>query len=144
MHFRFSENDQDFQLAYALRVEVFVLEQGVPREEEKDAYDATALHILAQTDGVGDVLATARLVALSPLQGKVGRVAVAKPVRGTGLGREVMLRLQERARSMGMREIVLDAQCTVIPFYEGLGYVAQGPEFLDANILHRRMTLCLV
>ena len=35
---------------------------------------------------------------------------------------------------------VLDAQVPVIPFYERLGFVAEGPVFDDAGIPHRRMT----
>ena len=36
---------------------------------------------------------------------------------------------------------VLDAQIQVIPFYERLGFVAEGDVFLDAGIEHRRMRL---
>ena len=39
----------------------------------------------------------------------------------------------------GAIEVVLAAQITAIPFYERIGYVAEGGEFMDANIVHRMM-----
>ena len=39
---------EDFEACLALRHTVFVQEQGVPIEEEQDALDATATHLLAR------------------------------------------------------------------------------------------------
>jgi len=36
-------------------------------------------------------------------------------------------------------EVLLAAQDSAIAFYERLGYLAEGPEFLDAGIVHRWM-----
>ncbi len=45
------------------------------------------------------------------------------------------------ARELRLEPVILDAQVQVIPFYEKLGFVAEGPVFDDAGIPHRRMTL---
>ena len=42
-----------------------------------------------------------------------------------------------------MPEAVADAQVRAIGFYERLGFRAEGGEFLDAGIPHRRMRLRL-
>ena len=43
----------------------------------------------------------------------------------------------------GTHTVTLDAQLYVIPFYEALGFTAEGDTFLDAGIKHRRMTRSL-
>jgi predicted GNAT family N-acyltransferase len=47
------------------------------------------------------------------------------------------------ARQRGIKELCLDAQLSVIGFYEKLGFVAEGGIFPDAGILHRAMRLRL-
>ena len=51
----------------AIRQRVFVEEQGVPRELEHDAHDASAIHLLALSDR--DPVGTARLLADGHIQG---------------------------------------------------------------------------
>jgi len=70
---------------------------------------------------------------------KAERVAVRRPFRGAGVGRALMRALEDEARALGRRELVLNAQLPVVAFYERLGYRAEGPEFLEAGIPHRAM-----
>ena len=130
--------------AFALRLLVFVEEQRVPVEEELDAYDVVATHFMAQdcrsaTPGAADIVATARLVDKGGGLGKIGRVAVHAEHRGRGIGAELMRYIHVYAYEQGFRRLWLEAQCNAIPFYEKLGYIAEGEIFLDANIEHRHM-----
>lgn len=125
---------EELELALAIRERVFVDEQHVPLELERDEYDALAHHWLAWLDG--EPVGTARLVELPGNIGKIGRVAVLPQARGAGLGRQLMEALLHHASGL---ELILDAQLEVIPFYEKLGFVAEGEIFQDAGILHRRM-----
>ncbi len=129
---------------FAVRMIVFVEEQAVPPEEELDALDLTALHFLARRadlppDDPESVVAAARLLDKGGGVGKVGRVAVLGAHRGRGVGSLLMRFIEETARAQGFTRLSLDAQCQAIPFYERLGYGAEGEIFLDANIEHRRM-----
>ena len=126
------------EACYAIRTEVFVREQNVPVELELDEHDATAWHFLLFVDGVP--MATARLFNKNGAA-KIGRVAVRQCARGTGLGRRIMDVAVNAARELRLEPVILDAQVQVIPFYEKLGFVAEGPVFDDAGIPHRRMTL---
>ena len=128
---------EEFPSVYAIRVAVFVHEQACPEDEELDAWEDRALHFLLEAEG--EPCGTARLVALKPGVGKISRVALLPEARGRGWGARLMRTVLEHAETQGLREQVLDAQTDVIPFYEKLGFVAQGPEFLDAGILHRKM-----
>ena len=122
---------------FAVRRAVFIEEQGIPEAEEWDAHDATCLHVLAEDD-IGP-LGTARLIAKGDVA-KIGRVAVMPRARGTGLGRRIMEHMLDEARQAGFAQAMLESQVTVIGFYEGLGFVAEGPEYDDGSgILHRVM-----
>ncbi len=110
----------------------------MPPELEPDEYDADALHLLAVTSS-GEAVGTARIVDKHGVA-KIGRVAVLKEWRSAGVGKTLMLDVIERAKQAGFTSAMLDAQMTVIPFYEKLGFVAEGPVFDDAGIDHRRMT----
>ena len=126
---------------FAIRRAVFIEEQNIPEAEEWDAHDATCRHYLAQ-DTRGPA-ATARLIRRDGTDGpfaKIGRVAVLRARRGTGLGARIMGVVLEDARTEGLKAAELEAQVAVIAFYERLGFVAVGPEYDDGSgILHRLM-----
>ncbi len=120
----------------ALRRRVFVAEQGVPPDLERDGLDAGALHLLARRGD--DVVGCCRLVPDGAAM-RLGRMAVAAPARGAGVG-AALLRYAERvARVAGAREVTLHAQLSARGFYARAGYRAEGGEFLDAGIVHVAM-----
>lgn len=130
----------EFEACYAIRKTVFVEEQAVPLELELDEYDDIATHFLLRD---GDApLATARLLDKHG-RAKIGRVAVLQEARGRGLGLLLMRAVLDEARRQGFSEAVLDSQTYAIPFYERLGFVAEGEEFDDAGIPHYLMRLHL-
>ena len=124
--------------AQSLRVEVFVVEQGVPIELEWDEADEVSTHAVAY-DEAGQVIATGRLLP----DGHIGRMAVRKSARGKGIGSEVLAALLEEAQRRRFHELVLHAQTHAIDFYIKHGFQIEGDEFLEAGIPHRRMTLTL-
>ena len=75
--------------------------------------------------------------------GKIGRVAVLREKRGTGLGKALIRAALDELRALGLEQAKLGAQTHAIGFYEALGFVAIGPEFMDAGIPHRDMVLAL-
>src|SRR5205807_2118636 len=105
---------------------------------EMDEHDETADHFLVEISG--EIVGTARIVDLGEGVGKIGRVAILKSHRGQGLGLKLMQLVIEAARTR-YSTLTLDAQLQVIPFYEKLGFVAEGDVFLDAAIEHRKMRL---
>ena len=135
------QRTDDLDACLAIRFTVFVKEQSVPIEEERDHYDESAIHILAteNTTPVG----TARIVLVGDV-GKIGRVAVLASHRGTGLGAKLIATCLAELRSLPDVNIAkLGSQTHALGFYEKLGFVAEGPEFDDAGIPHRMMSLTL-
>ncbi|QGZ37720.1 putative GNAT family N-acyltransferase [Pseudoduganella flava] len=117
--------------AQAVRLEVFVQEQGVPAELEMDDNDAACLHAVAY-DAAGIPVGTGRLLP----DGHIGRMAVLKRVRGTGIGSALLRGLMDQARARGHAEVVLSAQTHAAPFYLAHGFVVAGDEFHEAGIPH--------
>lgn len=126
----------DHAACFALRHTVFVEEQGVPVEEERDALDASAIHLLAHMDGVP--VGTARIL-MKAQEAKIGRVCVLQSARGTGLGKALILAAMQSAKTRGVQSVRLGAQLHALEFYEKLGFTAQGPVYDDAGIDHRDM-----
>ncbi len=124
-----------------LRRVVFIEEQGVSEADEVDDLDDQAIHLLAQLDG--QPVGSARLLVQGET-GKVGRVCVLRTARGLGLGAALMrAAVAEFSGIAGVRRVKLGAQTHALGFYERLGFVATGPEYLDAGIPHRDMVLDL-
>lgn len=122
--------------AFALRREVFVWEQKVPEDEENDDYDLTATHFVAIAEG--EVVGTLRLI-ISDAHVKIGRVAVRGSFRGRGIARQMIGAAMAHARAAGHQRFYLTAQSDKLGFYEALGFVAFGPEFMDGGMPHRAM-----
>lgn len=125
-------------LIHAIRTAVFVHEQAIPAELEADADDLVSQHVLACYDG--QYVGTGRLTPA----GRIGRVAVARPIRRRGVGFCVMQRLLEVAKQNRHPEVFLAAQYHAIEFYEKLGFQTEGDIFMELGILHVMMRKPLV
>lgn len=123
-------------LAFALRREVFMLEQGVSHADEYDDHDRHCTHLVTVRDG--EVVATLRILWL-PAYAKIGRFAVRRALRGQGIGSRLFEHALTLIRQHGGERIGLEAQLDRIAFYERYGFHAYGEDYLDAGIMHRRM-----
>ncbi len=125
--------------AYAIRVQVFVLEQRVPLTEEMDSEDPAATHAIAYVGGVA--VGTGRLVfsAESGSEPRIGRMAVLRAWRRKGLGARILQALEASAKEKGAMSITLHAQTYVKDFYAAHGYVPEGAPFLEVGIEHLLM-----
>ncbi|MEO1318297.1 MAG: GNAT family N-acetyltransferase, partial [Pseudomonadota bacterium] len=124
---------------FALRVEVFIAEEGVSAADEQDGEDGACRHWIAHRGT--ETLGTLRVKPTGPQGGqgaKIQRVAISRRARGKGLGARLM---RSVLSELGVEDqpIWLESQTSAIPFYERLSFFAEGPEFMDAGIPHRRM-----
>ena len=124
--------------AARVRTAVFVQEQGIAADVEWDLADLTALHAVA-TNGLGQVVGTARLVRQAAGVARVGRMAVTRELRGAGLGQQLLRALEAAAVARGDTQVMLHAQQSAQGFYERMGYVVRGPVFEEVGIPHVEM-----
>ena len=131
------ESPADMARGYAIRRRVFIEEQRVPEEIELDADDARAFHALATLGE--DAIGCGRMLDHGADEVKIGRMAVLRAYRGTGVGREILRFLIDRARARGFRTAVLHAQLSAEGFYLREGFTPVGGIFDEAGIAHRKM-----
>ena len=124
--------------ARALRTQVFIDEQLIPKEMEWDAADETSLHAVA-FNRLNQPVATGRLLPSDDRSAKIGRMAVDRVLRGNGLGRDVLFALMDVARKRGDKEVALHAQRSAEGFYQRLGFSTRGEAFDEAGIGHIEM-----
>ncbi|NQU51979.1 MAG: GNAT family N-acetyltransferase [Bacteroidetes bacterium] len=124
-----------------LRAEIFVVEQDCVYNDI-DGLDKDAVHQFLKNDG--KVVAYSRLLKPGTRfpDYSIGRVAVSKPERGTGLG----IKMIEDAKAYilnewGATKIKISAQKYLQKFYEDLGFQIVTEEYLEDGIPHFGMVL---
>lgn len=126
--------DADRPALSAIREQVFILEQSVPRKMEWDEFDAVSRHVVAEAATLA--IGTGRLLP----DGHIGRMAVLPEWRGNGVGTALLQTLLELARADGHERAMLNAQVRAVTFYRRFGFEPEGETFLDADIPHIAMS----
>lgn len=128
--------DKQLNEAYNIRAIVFINEQNVPPNLERDEYDETATHIIGYKDN--KPIATGRIRFIDDY-GKLERIAVLKEHRGKSYGTQMIAYMEDIIRKKGYNNSLLNAQTHATHFYEKLGYRVISDEFMDAGIPHVTM-----
>jgi len=122
-----------------LRTEIFVVEQGCVYQD-LDGKDQKALHVIGTKDNkivaytrtfkAGDYLA----------QASIGRVVVKEGERQHGYGFDIMkASIKAVEEQFGETSIALSAQIYLKRFYNSLGFIEKGGEYLEDGIPHVMM-----
>jgi ElaA protein len=126
-----------------LRQEVFVVEQDCPYIDF-DRMDYDCYHLWAAEEK-GHVHCYTRLVPKGiayPEDVSIGRVITSQAVRGSGLGRELMLKSMDACEKLWPgNSIRISAQTYLLKFYNSLGFSSTGKEYLEDGIPHTEMLL---
>lgn len=128
---------QELGAALDLRYDVFCVEQGVPRSEERDGRDDDALHLIAIGDD-GQMLGTCRLVFVGTTV-QFSRLAILPSARRRGIATALLTAADAETRARGANRLVLHAQTYARSLYDRHGYKARGQEFTEAGIEHVAM-----
>ena len=123
-----------------LRLAVFVVEQQC-WYQDADGLDASCVHLLGRLPS-GELACYLRIVppGLKYAEPSIGRVVVNSHFRGSGIGRALMTRGIEITEAtyptFGIR---LSAQKYLERFYQSLGFISEGDDYLDDGIPHVEM-----
>ena len=133
---RQARDSAEVNAALELRERVFVGEQGVSLEADRDGLDPQALQVVA-LDGER-VVGTCRLLFAGDVA-RLGRMAVEPALRGTGIGAEVLAAAERLAAGRGAQIVRLHAQTDALSLYERAGYEPRGERFMEEGIEHLTM-----
>ncbi len=131
------EHIHEFIDAIRLRVDVFIKEQGCPPGWEPDEQDKKAHHYIGISDG--NIVATLRVFDEPKGAYKLGRMAVAKDMRGKGIGKGLLQYVTKVLRKKHPKQkIWMQAQCRAQKFYEknGFNVVSKSYDIHNLNIPH--------
>lgn len=127
-----AKNQKDFFMCMKVRGQVFVDEQHVKSEIEIDALDQTCRHFLVIIDN--QPVAAMRAIEHED-NTKLGRICVLKEYRHQGIGEQLVHHVTQLIKG----EFRLGAQLHALAFYEHLGFISYGDEFIEADIPHIMM-----
>lgn len=127
-----AKNQKDFFMCMKVRGQVFVDEQHVKSEIEIDDLDQTCRHFLIMID---DQPVAAMRADSHENYTKLGRICVLKKYRHQGIGEQLVHYVTHLIKG----EFRLGAQLHALAFYEHLGFISYGDEFIEAAIVHIMM-----
>jgi predicted GNAT family N-acyltransferase len=134
MNVKHATTPQEIEDAKLVRKLVFQIEQCIDEAADFDGKDDVAIHFVAYDE---EPIGEARVRFPDDAnRAKIERVSVIPKHRGKGVGKDIMIKIDEHLREHGVAEIYLDAQSHVKNFYEKLGYTQVGEEFEEVGIPH--------
>ena len=132
-------NDQsDKKKAFEIRNLVFCEEQKVSKKIEFDGLDQFCDHYLAKINEVP--IGTARVREEKKGIFKIERMAVLKEYRKKGVGKAIIKEILKHYLNLNkLNNLILNSQIEAKDFYKKFGFVEVGEEFIEANIIHKKM-----
>ena len=126
----------DLEKVFAIRRQVFVVEQNCPPELEWE-FEDESIHFLATVDNIPAGAARWRKTDKGY---KLERFAVLQQFRGLGVGQELVQTVLNDLPS-DATYVYLHAQIQASGLYEKSGFEKTGSEFEEAGIRHYKMVL---
>lgn len=127
---------EELDHVFAIRKEVFVVEQNCPPELEWEFEDEST-HFLARLDGLPAGAARWRKTDKGY---KLERFAVMQAFRGLGLGQALVAAVLADL-PVHASYVYLHAQLQAMGLYSKFGFAPEGPQFEEAGIQHFKMVL---
>lgn len=131
------KTEKALQEAFAIRHNVFVIEQVVDAEEEYDEFDKKCTHFIAYFNK--KPAGTARWRFKTEETIKLERFAVESIFRNKGIGAALVQAVLNDLPYCKM--VMMHAQLHAVAFYEKQGFEIYGPQFEEAGIQHFAMKL---
>ncbi len=90
------------------------------------------------------VVACALAIPVTAKKAKLRQMAVTLEYQSQGVGRQLLRNMELDLKQQGVESLELEARSTAVGFYEKLGYIPEGEEFLSVTIPHLRMVKSLI
>ena len=134
-----AKSEEDRKKAFAIREEVFVIEQQVPADEEFDEFENESHHFVA-LDENGEPVGSARWRKTE--KGiKLERFTVKKTHRGMGLGSKIVQAVLDDIAedSKPGTYLYMHSQLEAVPLYAKFDFQKKGDQFDECGIMHYLM-----
>jgi len=130
---------EEKQKVFAIREEVFVVEQQVPADEEFDEFEETSHHFVA-LDAEDRPIGSARW-RFTNKGVKMERFTVKQSMRGKGLGTLIVQAVLDDISSHAEKGtyLYMHSQLDAVPLYAKFDFQKEGDQFDECGIMHYLM-----
>lgn len=116
----------DFKAYYDLRYKVLREPWGLAKGTEKDDYEPISQHYMAVDDQTSELVGCAKLFEKEPGIAWLSHLAVTDKRQHQGIGKQLMLYIENIAREEGYKRIGCLARLNTTQFFEKAGYRING------------------
>ena len=124
----------EYQQMVQLRNDILRKPLGLTFQQEELEKEADDILIGAFEDD--KMLGCCMLIETEPGTVRLRQMAVLKNLQGKGIGRALLQFAENIARDRGYKKITMHARKSATGFYEKLGYVISGGEFVEVTLPH--------
>ncbi len=149
MIFKIADCEEELDHYFAIRHSVFVIEQGMFTESDRDEHDRNAIHLIAKDSGTGQVIGAVRCYPNGDGSWYGGRLAVIKDHRHGATGIGLVRKAVSLMAKQGCPRFLAHIQMQNVPYFLRLGWQTIGPpedyhglphQLMEANLNGGRMS----
>lgn len=124
----------EYQQMVNLRNEILRKPLGLQFTQEELDREKDEILIGAFEDD--QMLGCCMLVRETDTECRLRQMAVQNTLRGKGVGSALMNFAENIARDRGFKKIIMHARASALGFYQKLGYIVKGEEFIEITLPH--------
>lgn len=133
-----AQTETELEAIIALRYTILRKPWNQPAETASDHLEETSCNAFI-TDEQGSVIACGRLQENEHKTGQIRYMAVDSAYQGKGLGKLLLQFLEEKAKTLQLQKIELQARENALGFYKANGYVVKEKSFLLWGIIQHSL-----
>lgn len=139
---RSPETQQEYFDYYSFRWQMLRKPWGNEKGSEQDELENNAFHRIALHDDI--IIACGRLHLVEATTAQIRYMAVSEDFQQQGIGKLILLSLEEIAKHHQANKIILNARESAVGFYEKQGYsILSETHTLFNTIKHFKMERCI-
>lgn len=130
---KFTQNKEIIERIISLRYEVLRKPWNKPADTATDELEYESINAYIELND--KIIACARLQDNGNGLGQIRFMAVSQTQQGKGLGKQIVLAIEEEAKKMGLEKIQLQARDNAVEFYKSCGYTIKEKTFLMWDLI---------
>ena len=134
---RIAWTQKEIEAHFDIRRKVFVQEQGIFKQSDRDEFDKKAIPIICEIDG--KIVGTVRIFPLTSSTWMGGRLAVLKEFRTYMVGPLLVNEAVKTVKRKGGTKFLAHIQPQNVRFFQRLGWKLTGEEVEINGIIHQVM-----
>ena len=133
------ETNQEIEDYYHFRWKMLREPWNMSKESSVDEYENNGFHLIAINEKK-EIVGSGRIHKVTTDKYQIRYMAVREDLHRSGIGSEIVRKLEVEAKRLGSKTIILNARENAIAFYKSLDYVIGDSYESDTGIPHKTMS----